>query len=92
VTYCPLTEGQIGGIGLIADPSFLTMNYNFNLHNALKQQWQDERRMFLESCHIKEDEVKRYQQEEYFYFDGTRIWVPDHLCNLKRYRKHLFGI
>jgi hypothetical protein len=68
------------------------MNYNFQLKKAIKEEWQEARNNYLASIYVKEEEIKKYQYEEYFYFDGVRVWMPDHLVNATRYRKYLLGV
>lgn len=68
------------------------MHYLTQHFESIRNRWKEERAAYLESAHVQESEIKKTHGEEYFIFDGVRIWMPDHLQSLRRFEKWLKGL
>ena len=53
----------------------------------------EDRKNYLDSCHTKEGEVmKDKYNQEFFYFDGIKVWMPMIYTQIREYKKYLLGI
>ena len=80
-------KGTLWGVSVTALP--FPMNYNHNKNNLIKKQMKEDRKIFLESCHTQESEVKTYHKQEYFWADRRLVWLPEYLYKLNHYYKYL---
>lgn len=58
-------------------------------YHYLYLKMQEDKLSYLESIHVSPNEVHKGWGEEYFIFDGTRVWMPEHFTNVKKYKKYL---
>lgn len=65
------------------------MNFNHKQLNDSKNKMRECRRSYLDSCHTKESEVKRYGRDEYFLADGNVIWIPEYLYKVTYFKKYM---
>lgn len=53
-----------------------------------KEKFNEARSAYLESINVKESEVYRdWHDNEFFMFDGVRIFIPQHLSSFKEFAR-----
>ena len=66
------------------------MNFTQEHEQSVKEVWQRARQCYLDDAHTIEEEVMTdSQKQEYFYLDGTKVWMPNYLKSYTKFRQHL---
>ena len=65
------------------------MDYEKEHHQSILERWKEERAIYLEQAHIKEEEVRENRFGQYFYVDRYKILMPTHLSTSYEFERYL---
>ncbi len=75
----------------------INMAFSKSIYEQWRAKMMEERKNYLDLAHTKESEVRMWtfqdsihRGREYFFIDGFRVWMPEYLQFVHKYKRHLF--